>query len=168
MAHGGHDLAGLPELADELLRGGRVDEVEHGAVAADVEDGVEVGGLAEEGVEFLGGFPHGARVAQEVLRDGVVLGGFDRGRVQRGFAARGGGDGYGGFGVEDVVGVGELWRGEGRLGGAMEGRGGGGDVPGRYQPVGLSRLPSLLWEVRTKRILGAIAAISISIAYGRK
>jgi len=78
-------------------------------MAADEEDGVEVGGLTKEDVEFLGGLPDGRRVVQE--RDGdFVFGGFDRGRVKGRFAAFGGRDGDVGFGVEDMVRVGELWE----------------------------------------------------------
>lgn len=60
VAHGGDGLAGLVELLDDLEGGLVVDEVEHGAVAAGVEDGIELGRLSEELAE-------GARLLPELL-----------------------------------------------------------------------------------------------------
>jgi hypothetical protein len=76
-------------------------------VAADVEDCVEVGGLADEVVELLRRLPDRRRVLVEGDGD-VVLCGVDGGRVERCFAAGGGRDGDLGLGGEDVIGVREL------------------------------------------------------------
>jgi hypothetical protein len=46
-------------------------------------------------------------------------------------------------------------------------RGEGGRRLTRYQPVGLPVSPSLLWEVRTTRILGESAILSEEIVVAR-
>lgn len=76
-------------------------------MAADVEDGIEVLGLSGKVGELLCRLPDLLVVLEEVDGD-VVFGGFNRGGVERRFAAFGRGDGDVGFAVEDVVGVREL------------------------------------------------------------
>jgi len=63
----------LVELADQGEGVGVVDEVEHGAEAADVEDGGELGCFAEEGGEREGGGPEGGVGFVEGDADGVVF-----------------------------------------------------------------------------------------------
>lgn len=92
VAHCGDGLAGLVELLDELDGGLVVDEVEHGAVAAGVEDGVELGGLAEELLEGGGLLPDLLLLVEELYGLLVALEHLDGGLVEGGFAAGGRGD----------------------------------------------------------------------------
>ena len=108
MAYSGDGLVLDVEFLDEgdgVLVG---DEVEHGAVAAGVEDGVELGGAANELGQGLGVLPDGLVVLEEVLAGWVLLEHLNGKRVDGRDAALGGGDYDFGVGGEDIVGVGEL------------------------------------------------------------
>lgn len=110
VAHGGDDLAARGKVGDELAADVVDGEVEHGAVAARVEDGVVgVGGAARELGERLGGLPEVLVLLEEGRRRGVRLEHLDRGGVEGRDAALGRGEGQLGARLdEDVVGVGEL------------------------------------------------------------
>lgn len=158
VAHRRDRLAGAVELLDELDGRLVLDEVEHGAVAARVEDGGVLGGLAKE-------FLEGPRLGPEVLLGVEEFDGFfvlfehgDGVLVQGGFTAGWGGDDDVDLGVglvcayEVVVRMGEFRLvgsvgGHGRLRWEWEST--------KYQPVGR---PSFIWPqlVRTTRTLGAI------------
>jgi hypothetical protein len=109
VAYCGDGLAGLVELLDELDGGLIVDKVEHGAVAAGVEDGVELGGLAEEFLEGGGLFPELLLLVEELYGLLVALEHLDGGLVEGSFTAGGRGDNDLDALVDEViVGVGEF------------------------------------------------------------
>ena len=76
MADSRDNLVGLPEFANQLLRCGVVDKVEHWAVTTDVEDGVEFLRLSNELVELSCVLPDRLVVLQKVDRN-VILGSLD-------------------------------------------------------------------------------------------
>lgn len=155
VAHGRDGLAGLVELLDDLERGLVVDEVEHGAVAAGVEDGVELGRLSEELAERPRLLPELLLGVEELDRRRVGLEHLD-GALVEGRDSSGGGGHYD-FDVvllviadEGVVRVGELGL-EWWMFSWGAGQGNWVRILTRYHPVGmplfiLSRL------VRTTRI----------------
>jgi hypothetical protein len=113
VADGGDDFVVGVEFVDEFVRGCVGGEVEHGAVAADEEDGLVLTGFPQKLREFMRVFVDVGMVGEEGGGDGVGFEGFDGGGVEGGFAAEGGGDGYGDVVFEDFVGVGEFGLGDG-------------------------------------------------------
>lgn len=77
MADGGDGLAGVEELDDELDRLDVGGEVEHGAVAAGVEEGVVLVRLTKELLDGPGLLPDLRLGLVEVLGGVIGLGEFD-------------------------------------------------------------------------------------------
>lgn len=120
MAHGADDLVGGVELIDQRVRCLVRGEVEHGAVAADVEDGLVLVGVAEERRQLARVLPRALARLQELGRHGVRFEGFYRRGVERGGAAGRGGDYDLAVRREDFVGVRHLGLGiEAVSGGAV-------------------------------------------------
>lgn len=107
-------LAGLVELLNELDGSLILDEVKHGAVTTRVEDGVELGSLAEELAQRSGVLPDGLLLVQELDRLGVALKHLDGNLIKRRLSASGGSDDNLNLGVglvlanEVIVGMGKL------------------------------------------------------------
>ena len=113
MANRSDGLASGPEVLDQLDRVLVRDEIEHGAVAAGVEDGIELVDAAENAADCLRVLPERLLVLVEAEGTGVILGEFDGGGVERRFTTLGRHHGeFGILGREHVIGMREL-----RLGG---------------------------------------------------
>lgn len=111
MADGADNLAGIPKLGDDFMRGGVGGEVEHRAVASDIEQRVVVFCLADELGQLLRVLPEMGLVLKECLADLVTLEGFDGGRIEGCFAAFWGGNSDFDAGIlKDIVGVGEFGK----------------------------------------------------------
>ena len=109
VADSGDGLASLLELLNDLDRGLVVDEIEHGAVATGVEDGVELRSLAKEFLEGSGLLPDLLLLVEELDRLLITLEHLDGGLVERRLTALGRGDDNLDVGVDKViVGVSEL------------------------------------------------------------
>lgn len=149
------------KVAEDAQRVRIRDEVEHGAVAARVEDGVKVRGAVGKVRELLRLLPVGRVVLEEVFTDGVVPGHVDRSLVEGCLAALRGSKGEVGLAAEDVERVSELGL-KTRLVSCDRGKNRPESSIGfltKYQPMGLPFLGTLSAEVRTTRILGLEAAI---------
>jgi hypothetical protein len=96
-------LAGLVELLNDLDRGLIVDEIEHGAVATGVEDGVKLGSLAKELLERSGLLPDLLLLVEELYRLLITLEHLNGGLVKRRLTALGRGDDNLDVGIDKVI-----------------------------------------------------------------
>ena len=77
-------------------------------MAADEEDSLVIASFTNKFREFMRVFVDVGMVGKEGGGDLVGFEGFDGGGIEGGFAAEGGGDGYGDVVFEDFVGVGKF------------------------------------------------------------
>lgn len=114
VADGGNRLAGLVELLNKLDGSLILDEVKHGAVTTRVEDGIELGSLAEELAQRSRVLPDGLLLVEELDRLGVALKHLDGNLIKRRLSAGRRSDNNLNLGVglvladEVIVGMGKL------------------------------------------------------------